>query len=159
MEAVLRTAVGLLVLAVAWVGARADEEKVPLDKVPAAVTKAVTAKFPGAKLKQAEKEVEEGTTLYEIGLEYEGHNYDVTAKEDGTIVETEKEIAAADLPKPVADALKAKYPGAKYKKVEEVTKGGETKYEALLVPEGKKAREVVLDRQGKILEDEESDEG
>lgn len=155
-----RMAVGaILGAAVAWTGLQADEEKVPLDKVPAAVTKAVTAKFPGAKMKQAEKEVEDGTTLYEIGMEHEGHKYDITAKEDGTIIEVEKEITAADLPGPVANALKAKYPGAAYKKIEEVTKEGQTKFEALLVPEGKKAREVVLDRQGKILEDEEDDEG
>ena len=31
-------------------GARADEEKVPLDKVPKEVMEAVKARFPGAKL-------------------------------------------------------------------------------------------------------------
>jgi uncharacterized membrane protein YkoI len=138
------------------VAARADEEKVPLDKVPAAVLKAVKGKFPGAEIKQAEKEVEEGKTIYEIGLKEDGRNIDVSATEDGTIVEIEKEVAAKDLPRAVADAVKAKYPKGTIKKAEEVAKGEKTTYE-VIVAEGSKSREVVLDRAGKILEDEESD--
>src|SRR3954451_15547806 len=75
------------------IAARADEEKVPLDKVPAKIMKAVKDKFPRAEIKQAEKEVEEGKTIYEIGLKDGGQNVDVSLKEDGTIVEIEKEVA------------------------------------------------------------------
>jgi len=135
-------------------GASADEEKVPLDKVPAAVMKAVNDKFPKAELKEAAKETEDGKTLYEVSLKHDGHNYDVTLKEDGTFQEVEKEIKEADLPKPVAAAVKAKYAKASIEKAEEITKGDTKNFEVLL-KDGDKSRELVLDPDGKILEDEE----
>ena len=137
--------------------AGADEEKVPLDKVPPAVTKAVRAKFPGATIKQAEKEVDDGKTIYEIGLEHAGSKIDVSLKEDGTIVSIEKEIAAADLPKPVRDAIKGKYPAGTIKKAEDVTENGKRVFEVILNV-GDKQREVVLDPSGKIVEDEDAGE-
>lgn len=148
-------AFGLSALAFA---AAADEEKVPLDKVPAAVMKAVKDKFPKADLKEASKETEDGKTLYEVSFKHDGHNYDVTLKEDGAIQEVEKEIAAADLPKPVADAVKAKYAKATIDKAEEVLKGDKKNFEVHL-KDGDKSRELVLDPSGKILEEEEGDEG
>lgn len=141
------------VLALGIAAARADEEKIPLDKVPAAVMKAVKDKFPKATVKEAEKETEDGKTTYEIGLEENGKGIDVSLKEDGTILEIEKEIDAKDLPKPVADAVKGKYPGGAIKKAEEVSKDGKTLYE-VVVTVGDKARELLLDPAGKILEDE-----
>src|SRR5205085_11412445 len=46
---------------------RADEEeKVPLDKLPKAVTEAVKKKFPRAELVSAEKEKQDGKTVYEV---------------------------------------------------------------------------------------------
>jgi hypothetical protein len=140
-------------------GARADEEKVPLDKVPAAVMNAVKKKFPAAKIEEATKEVEDGKTTYEIGIEQDEHDITVSLKEDGTILEIEKEIAVKDLPSAVTGAIAAKYPRATLKKAEEVTKGEKVTYEVIVVPESKKAREVVLDRAGKILEDDEKKEG
>ncbi len=148
------TACGLLALPA---DGRADEEKVPLEKVPAAVIKAVKDKFPGAKIKEAEKEEEDGQTLYELELTYEGHKYDVTAKADGTITEIEKQIKPADLPQAVSQALKAKYPKAEIEKAEEVTKGAKKTYKVIVVTATKKTLEVVLDPSGNILEEEESE--
>lgn len=137
--------------------AMANEEKVPLDKVPPAVTRAVKARFPGATLKQAEKEVDDGKTIYEINLEHAGSKIDVSLQEDGTIVSIEKEIAAAALPKPVSDALGVKYPKGTIKKAEDVTEDGKHLFEVILNV-GDKQREVVLDPSGKIVEDEEAGE-
>ena len=78
-------------------------------------------------------------------------------KEDGTILEIEKEIPVADLPKPVADALKAKYPKAKVAKAEEITKGKKKSFEVHL-KDGDKSLEAVLDPSGKILKEEEGEE-
>lgn len=139
-------------------GAGADEEEViPLDKVPAAVLKAVKEKFPKGELKKAEKETEKGKTTYEVALVDGKQKVEVALKEDGTILEVEKEIAVADLPKPVADALKAKHPKAKIAKAEEITKGKEKSYEVHL-QDGGKSREVVLSPAGKVVEEEEDDE-
>lgn len=153
-------ATGLLAIlgfSTAAVAVRAEEEKIAPDKVPAAVLKAVKEKFPKAEIKKAEKETEDGKTTFEIGLVDGKHKIDVALKEDGTILEIEKEIPAADLPKPVADALKAKYPKAKVAKAEEITKGKKKSFEVHLKDDDK-SLEAVLDPSGKILKEEEGEE-
>jgi hypothetical protein len=136
-----------------------DEEKVPLDKVPQAVIKAVKVKFPKATIEKATKEVEDGKTIYEIELEEADQDITVSLKDDGTIVEIEKEIAAKDLPAAVISALSAKYPLGSLTKVEEVTKGEKVTFEVVVSQPDKKPREVVFDRSGKIVEDEEKKRG
>jgi uncharacterized membrane protein YkoI len=148
----LAAAVALAVLAAA-VGA--DEEKVPLDKLPRAVLDAVKAKFPKGELKSASKEVEDGKTLYEVALKDGGHDIDATFTADGKVAGIEKVIDAKDLPRAVSAALEDKYPKATYRKVEEVTefKDGEEKpavYEVLLQTADNKKFEVVLTAEGKI---------
>jgi uncharacterized membrane protein YkoI len=150
---------GLLGLLALVVASRADEEKVPLDKVPAAVMKAVKQKFPKAKIEEATKEVEDGKTIYEIEIEHANQDITVSLKDDGTIVEIEKEIAAKDMPAAVTRALKAKYPQGALRKVEEVTVGEKVTFEVVVAQDGKKPREVVLDRSGTIVEDEEKKAG
>jgi hypothetical protein len=144
-----------LVLAVA----RADEEKVDLDKVPKAVLEAVKARFPEAKLVGAEKETEDGKTIFEINIKDKNQNVDVSLTAEGKILEIEKQIAAKDWPKPVSQALEAKYPKATYKVIEEVNyvKDGKEKleyYEAHLVTAQGKSIEVRVAAGGKILEEE-----
>lgn len=144
----------------AGMAARADddkEEKVPLDKVPEAVLKAVKARFKGAELVSAQTEKEDGKTIYEINLKDKGQSVDVSLTPDGTIVSIERTIAAKDLPKPVRDALDSKYPKAEFKIVEELTEKGKTNYEVLLVTAEKKIFEVVLDKNGKIIKEEAKD--
>jgi len=155
----------MLLSQAAWVGislfvmtARADETKIPLDQVPAAVKEAVQKKFLKAKMEEAEKEVKDGKTTYEIGIEEDDHDITVSLKEDGTILEIEKEIAVKDLPAEAAAAVKAKYPSGTIKKAEEVTVGEKVTYEILVTQEGKKPRELALDKAGKVLEDEEAEE-
>jgi len=150
------TAAGLVLITLAT-GLRADESKIPLDQVPKPVINAVKAKFPGAELKGAVKEVEDGKTLYEISVTYQGKSIDVVAKPDGAITAIEKLIDAKDLPKPVVAALKAKYPGATVKKAEELTEDGKVSYEVSLMTADKKNVGVTLDPKGKILETEGGD--
>jgi uncharacterized membrane protein YkoI len=137
--------------------ARADSEKVPLDKLPKAVMNALKAKYPGAQVKSAATELEEGKTVYEIAFTYQKHNYDITFTPEGKIVVAEKEIDAKDLPKAVAKALQTKYPGATFKRVEELTKGDDRvdTYEVLLITTSKKTIEVELDPKGKIVKETE----
>jgi uncharacterized membrane protein YkoI len=136
----------------------ADEEKIPLDKLPKAVLDAVKAKYPGAELKGAGKEEKNGKTIYEVSLKHKESSYDVSLTPDGKIIEVEKTIAAKDLPAPVAKAIEQKHPKSTIKKAEEITADGKVKYEAVIVTADKKTLEVVLDPSGKILEEEEDDE-
>jgi uncharacterized membrane protein YkoI len=150
----------VFVTVMAGIAAKADddkEEKVPLDKVPKAVLKAVKAKFNGAELVSAQMERGDGKVLYEINLKDKGHTVDVSVTPDGKIVSIERTIAAKDLPRPVAQAINSKYPKAEYKRIEEITEGGKTSYEVLLVTADNKTIEVVLDRDGKIVKEETKD--
>jgi hypothetical protein len=110
--------VGLAVLAGA---ARADEEKVPLDKLPKAVVDGVKAKFPKATLKHATKVTEKGKVTYEIGLNLDKQHLHALLTEDGKLFEIHKGIDAKDVPEKVAKAVNAKYPKAKWENIEEMS--------------------------------------
>jgi hypothetical protein len=142
---------------------RADEESVSLKEVPKAVRAAVKAKFPEGKVTEAAKEVEDGKTVYEIGLEDDDQKVDLLVSDKGKILEVEKSIAAKKLPKAVAATIESKYPKAKIKKAEQVVKYEEDEeektFEVILAAEGKHDVEVKLSPKGKVLKgDEEADE-
>jgi uncharacterized membrane protein YkoI len=137
---------------------RADEEDVAVADLPKAVVDAVKAKFPKAEIKEAEKEVEGGKTVYEVELRLDNNEVDVSLKPDGTILEVEKTIAAEDLPKAVTAAVDAKYPKATLKKAEEITANEKTAYEVKLKTKDDKMIEVKLDAKGNVLEVEEDED-
>ena len=162
MSRFLTSLLAAALLSVAFSSAGADEEKVPLDKVPKAVLDAVKAKFPGAELAGAEKETTNGKVVYELALKHKGQKMDVTLTPEGKVIEVEKQIAATDLPTAVAKVLEDKYPKATYKIIEEIHKEekGELKlayYEVLLVTADQKTVEVVLAPEGKIAKEEKKD--
>jgi uncharacterized membrane protein YkoI len=134
----------------------ADEQKVPLDKLPNPVRAAAEKHFPGGKLREASTEKENGKVVYEVALTFKGANHDATFDADGHLLGVEKEIAAADLPKAVTAAVTAKYPGSTVKKAEELSKGDgkPTGFEVLLTTAQGKAVEVKLDSSGKIVAEE-----
>lgn len=139
--------------------ALADEEKVPLDKLPKAVSEAVKKRFPDAKMLSAEKETDNGKTVYEVAVKDKGQNIEVTLTPEGDITEIEKQIEAKDLPKAAAEALEKKYPKATYKMIEEVIKVKDGKenleyYEVLLVTVEKKKLEVSVTAEGKLTKEE-----
>ncbi|MBY0455717.1 MAG: PepSY-like domain-containing protein [Gemmataceae bacterium] len=143
--------------AVAMAGlARADEEKVPLDKLPKGVLEAAKKRFPKAEVVGASKEKsDDGKDVYEVELKQDGKTIDVTLTPDAAIILIEQEITAAQLPKAVADAVEKKYPKATYTIVESVTavkNGKETLeyYEALLTTADKKEVEVQVLPDGTI---------
>ena len=82
--------VSLVVVAVVL----ADEEKIALDKLPKGVLETVKARFTGAEMVEAVKEVK---TFYEVTIKQNGQKIDVTL-EGGEIVSIEKQITAKALP-------------------------------------------------------------
>jgi uncharacterized membrane protein YkoI len=160
----LRTSLGvcsamtLLVLGFAL----ADEESVPLDKVPKAVLDAVKARFKEAEVTEAAKETEDGKLVYEVTVKEKGAKIDVTLTPEGEILVIERTIVAKDLPAAVTRALEDKYPKAKYKIVEEVIKVEKKQeklayYEVLLETADQKKREVEVTAEGKIIHEEKKD--
>jgi hypothetical protein len=138
---------------------RADEKKVPLDKVPKVVVDAVKTRFAGAEFTGAETETEGGKTVYEIAITHKDQKIEVTLTTEGKITEFEKQIAAKEMLKAAASALRKKFRKAKIKVVEEVykVKDGEEKleyYEVLLVTAADKKLEVAVTPEGKITKEE-----
>lgn len=138
----------------------ADDEKIDVDKLPKEVVKAIKDRFPGAELKSAEKETEDGKTIYDVAIKHKDVNYEVAVTPKGEITGFEKEIAAKDLPKAVSAAIEKKYPNSTVKMVEEVykVKGKDEKmeyYEIALETSEKKKVAMDVAPDGKILKSSE----
>src|SRR5437588_734837 len=123
---------------------RAQEEAVPLDKIPKAVMDALLSKFPKAKIDKCTKAKEGDAIVYDIEFKQpNGRKGEADIKENGTYINYEKEIDAKDLPKAVRDAIEKKYPKSTLKEIMEETevKGKDEKlsaYEVILVTTEKK---------------------
>jgi hypothetical protein len=162
-ESTMRTFMGRLAAVAAMVVltgtmARAEEEKVALDKLPAAVVKAIKAKYPKAEMVSAEAGDEDGKKQFEVEIKNGGHDLEVTLSPEGKILAVERVIEAKDLPKVVEDALEAKYPKAKIEKVEEVSKDDKVaSYEITIVTADKKKVEAEFDLKGKFIDEEKAE--
>ena len=116
--------------------------------MPPAVEAAFKTAYPTATIKGVSKEKEDGQVRYEVESVEQGLGRDVTYLADGTLVELEEEMSAADFPAAVAAAIKTRYPAAKITKREKVTitKDNVVQYEAAL--SGAKVREAILTEDG-----------
>lgn len=65
------------------------EEKIAVDKVPAAVMKAFAAKYPKAKATRAEKQTADSSVSYEIAFDLGAAHKEATFDESGKFVEEE----------------------------------------------------------------------
>jgi hypothetical protein len=137
--------------------AELKEEELPLEKVPKPVLAAIKKKFPEAKLLGAARQTEDDLVSYEVLVKHKGHEMYVLCEPDGTIVEVDREISEKELPKPVIEAIRKKYPKSHIMSVGEVTEGDDVSYDILL-KHGKKSIQVIFDAKGKLLEEEPADE-
>src|SRR5262245_62155278 len=70
------------------------EERVSLDKVPAAVKATIEKESQGAKLKEIHKETEGGKTIYEAEIVKDGNEFQIHVAGDGTV--TKRETGESD---------------------------------------------------------------
>jgi hypothetical protein len=139
---------------------QAEEEKVPLDKLPAAVVKAINAKYPKAKMVSAEAGDEDGKKQFEVEIKNGEQDFEVTLSPEGKILVVERVIPVKDLPKVVEEALEAKYPKAKIEQVEEASKEDKVaSYEITIVTADKKKIEAEFDVTGKFIGEEKPEQG
>jgi hypothetical protein len=110
--------------------------------IPAAVTNAFNAKFPGAAEVKWEKE-----NSKELEANFKWNNATVSANFglDGSWVETETTINVNDLPVAVTSAINTKYPGAIFRLTEKIEKPGDKIfYEAVIKVNGRKKELELL---------------
>jgi len=150
----IRALFTLLTAALMFSFAIADDEKVPVEKLPEAVKKAVKEKFPNATIIEATSEEEKGVVGYEVELKDGAAKMSVSLTAEGKIIEVEKTIVLKDLPKAVLDAVEAKFPKSKLISAEEIVKDKQTSYEIQGKSADEKDFELEVDSKGKIVPDD-----
>src|SRR5438874_6217833 len=110
----------LVLAAPAALSGGTKEEKITADKLPKQVMDAVKSWFPDPQFSSLLKETTDGKVVYDLEFTYKGRKYEMDIKEDGTVLEIEKEVAAKDLPAAVTQALKAKFASETIKEAMEV---------------------------------------
>ncbi len=102
-------------------------QKISIDKVPTSVLKSFQTKFPT--IKKAKWEIEKGN--YEAEYDEDKIEHSALFKADGTLIETEIEIAVTQLPKAIVDYVTKNMNGKKIKEASIITEtNGKKKYEA-----------------------------
>ena len=129
-----------------------------LDNIPEVVMNALKARFPDAEIQKCTREKEGDIFVYDIEFKQQDRKFEADIKEDGTIHNWEKEIAAADLPDAAMKAVQMKYPESTIQEIMEITAVTEGRealeaYEVVLGIAEKKEIEVAVAPDGTILED------
>lgn len=131
----------------------AAEQKVEMKDLPPAVQQAVQEQSKGATVRGLTKEVEHGKTEYEAELTVNGHGRDVSFDSSGKVTGVEEEVPIASIPPAARSAIQSAASGGKVNKVELVTEGGRTFYEAS-IRKGAKKSEIQVDSNGKRVKED-----
>jgi hypothetical protein len=154
------TVAGLLAVLGLASGARAQDGEIPLDRVPKAVMNSARARFPGAEIKGASQETEDGKPpVFALEMKHHRHDVDATFKADGTVVLVQTAVPGKELPRVVLRAVERRYPGANFRGADSVKKGPEVKtkadyYEFYLMTADQKPALVQVAPDGKVLKPE-----
>jgi Putative beta-lactamase-inhibitor-like, PepSY-like len=108
----------------------AAEKKVQMSDLPPAVQQAVQEQTKGAQIHGLSKETEKGQTQYEVETTAQGKSRDLTFDDKGMLIEVEQEVAIDSLPQAARAAIEKRTAGGRIVKVETVTRGAITTYEA-----------------------------
>lgn len=100
--------------------------------LPAAVQTAFKQAYPTATIKHVSKEKQKGQDVYEVESVDNGRRRDLMYKPDGTVLSFEEEVAVADLPAAVSNAIKTRYPKATVGLCEKLMEGTTMRYEIQL---------------------------
>lgn len=143
----------VLTLTVSFCSNAQSKKKDAAKNIPQVVLDAFKKAYPNAVIKGSGKEVEEGKTFFEIESVDGKVKRDLLYLPDGKVAEIEEKIPAKDLPASVIESVKKESPKGKITTAERVTKDGAENYE-LIVKSGKSSMEIVLDKNGKVINKE-----
>ncbi|HWQ03633.1 MAG TPA: PepSY-like domain-containing protein [Candidatus Nitrosotenuis sp.] len=130
-----------------------NEKKLTRKDVPAPVLAAFTKAYPMAKVIGYTQETEGGKTAYEIESTEGKIHRDVLYWPDGTLIVVEESLPVTEMPRAVQDAIKKASPSGVVE-ISEILKRGKTVEYEVLIKEGAKKFELVLDPAGRILKRE-----
>ena len=108
----------------------AAEKKIRVSDLPAAVQSAMKQQIHGATIVGASSERENGKITYEVETRKHGRGRDLTFDSNGSLLEVEQQINIADVPEAARQAIQRRAAGGAIRKVEAVTRGSNTSYEA-----------------------------
>ena len=111
--------------------------------LPPAVQKAVQDETKIAELKGLSKETTNGKTVYEVETVANGKTRDLVIDSKGAVIEVELEATLDTIPEAAKAGILKKVGTGKVKKVETLTKGGVTNYEASYTKGGKSLAVLV----------------
>lgn len=118
---------------------------------PPAVTAAVTKAHPDATQTGCESEHEDGKDIFEVKIAMtDGTKAELEVSPDGSILAMEEVVPTSALPKAVADAFAAKYPGATAERVERITPTGK----AVMFEIKFSGKEAAFSDSGAFIEEE-----
>ena len=133
--------------------ALAGEHKIDPSALPAAVSAAVQARYPGATISAAAQEGKE----YEATVTVGERHLDLAFSADGTWLEEEERVAAGALPAAVTATLDSRWKGWTVSRAERATTPKGTTYE-VVVKSGEQSAEVVLTDAGAVKRVEQGEE-
>ena len=152
--------IAMVVCVIACVITYADKDEQKKSCLSPEAKAALDALYPNAEIEEVEME-KEGLKVYEVEVEQNDQEVEVTLAPDGTLIEVETEMTVQGLPEAVAKAIEKAAEGATVKEVsKEVTYAvvklvkldqPQTSYEAELSKEGAKC-EIEVAADGTILE-------
>jgi hypothetical protein len=131
-----------------------DDEKIPLDKVPAAFKDAIKAKYPKAEIVSAGKGDVDGTKVFEFKLKEGKKEWEVAFTPDAKFHSSEEPLTEAELPAKVKDAFRKKYGDVKLVSAEKETTGEGEKVKVIfeiIFEKGKDKLEAQFNPEGKFL--------
>jgi len=124
-------------------------------KVPEVVENAFNQQFPKAKSVKWSKE---SVSDYEAEFKLDGEVISANYNEDGTWLETEKEIEPNELPDPVLKTLRQHYGDYKIKETSHLDEPSQSNLYETELKKGDEAIEIVCDNSGKIISKKNIDE-
>ena len=127
-----------------------DDDEVSLNEVPAAVKATILKETKGGKIKEIEREKEDGKIVYEVEFVLAGKKCAITVDPAGKLLGKEVAVTLDEVPAPVKATILKEAKGAKIKEIEKETKNGRVIYEAEFVVDGKEV-EIKVDPSGKLL--------
>ena len=145
--AVLLSAASLCALSLA------AAKSLELKDLPPAVQKTVQEQSKGSEIKNISKEVEKGITQYEVETLLNGKHRDFDVDTKGNLLTVEQEVSLDTIPAAAKAAILKKISTGKPGKMEAVTTGNTTLYEAAYTSKHGRKHEVLVKADGTETKD------